>query len=114
MLARVFGSVRREYLLRAYVIGLMFYGFFIFMDYQAGWPDGFFWKRALPGFICLVLFPFSKLVYDELKRFLLGDNVFFLNAIFMLFAKLVINSVLFICAWFIAPIGMAYLWYRSR
>ena len=114
MLTRIFGSVRREYLLRAYVIGFAFFCFFIFMDYQAGWPDGFFWKRTFPGLICLVLFPFSKLVYDELKRFVLGDNVFFLNALVMLIAKLIINFTLFLGAWFIAPLGVAYLWYVSR
>lgn len=114
MLVRVFGSLRREYLFRAYFIGFLFYSLFLFMDYQAGWPEGFFWKRAFPGLICLFLFPFSKLVYDEMKRFILGDNVFFLNALFMLIAKFVINFALFLCAWFIAPIGVAYLWYRSR
>jgi hypothetical protein len=114
MLARVFGSVRKEYLLRAYVIGLAFYGLFIFMDYQAGWPEGFFWKRAFPGLICAVLFPFSKLVYDELKRFVLGDNIFLFNALIMIIAKFFINLLLFMCAWFIAPVGVAYLWMRSR
>jgi len=84
------------------------------MDYQAGWPDGFFWKRTFPGLICLALFPFSKLVYDELKRFVLGDNVFFLNALVMLIAKFIINFALFLCAWFVAPLGIAYLWYVSR
>src|SRR5690606_32597068 len=84
MLARIFGSVRREYLIRAYVIGLVMFGFFVFMDYQIGWPEGFFWKRTLPAFICALLFPFSKPVYDELNRFALGDNVFFFNAIAML------------------------------
>ena len=114
MLARIFGAVRREYLVRAYVIGFVFYAFFIFMDYQAGWPEGFFWKRAFPGLFCVAVFPFSKLVYDEFKRFVLGDNVFILNALVMVIAKIIINFTLFLFAWFVAPIGVAYLWYRSR
>lgn len=84
------------------------------MQFQTGWSMHGVATQIVPGLICLALFPFSKLVYDELKRFVLGENVFYINALVMLFAKLIINLFLFMGAWFIAPLGIAYLWYKSK
>lgn len=111
-LRRIFGSVDRAYLTRAYIIGIA-----IFALYAFGLSRG---AQPAPLAIWLVLavdtllFPFSKLVWDEVMALLLGRNMFILPAMFLMLAKLVINVALWAGAIFVAPLGILWLWYRSR
>lgn len=114
MFSRIFGSLDRTYLIRAYCVGALYFALFLFMENNIGWSSNGLWNRIIPGVICLILFPFSKLVYDELKRFVFGDNVFYINTWVMLVGKIIINLVLFVMAWIIAPVGIAYIWFKTR
>jgi len=44
--------------------------------------------------------------------FIMGRNVFFVNAILMLFVKLMTMLLCWALAIFIAPVGLAYLYYH--
>lgn len=60
----------------------------------------------------LLLYPYSRFVYESIAGFILGENTFFVNAIFLLISKIV--TMLF-CWWlavFIAPIGLVYLYFH--
>lgn len=114
MFSRIFGSLNRVYLARAYCIGALFFALLLMVEHYQGWSTAGLWNRIVPGLLCLLLFPFSKLVYEELKRFVFGDNVFYINTWVMLVAKIVINIFLFVMAWVIAPVGIAYIWFRTR
>jgi hypothetical protein len=48
----------------------------------------------------------------SLVGFLLGETVFVVNAVFLLFWKLLTMTVCWSAAVFIAPIGLAYLYYH--
>lgn len=116
-LKRIFGALQPAYLIRAYVISAAFMALMLwFVIYMAkGAPLTVDQIVPLVIFgIGALLFPFSKLVWDEIKRVMMGGNVFYLPIIFVLPLKLVVNYVLWGCSIFIAPVGIAYLWLRSR
>jgi hypothetical protein len=74
---------------------------------------------ALPFLVgfCLVntlLFPFAKLVWNNVRDFILGDTVLISSAMFLFMGKFFINGTLWSLAIFIAPIGIGYLWFRNR
>lgn len=113
---RTFGSLEPKYLIRAYVLSAGFMALMVWMLFYLTEPSPD--KNPLPILVFFgagaLLFPFSKLVWDEIKRVMMGGNVFFLNAFVLLFAKLIINYLLWSFSLFIAPIGLAYLWFRNR
>lgn len=111
-LRRIFGSVDRAYLIRAYIISFAIFAFcaaIFSRDTHQTHP--FEWVFFI---VNTILFPFSKLVWDEIMALLLGRNMFFLPAIFLMLAKLMINIFLWGGAIFVAPLGILWLWYRTR
>ncbi|MNR50910.1 hypothetical protein D3C85_1704980 [compost metagenome] len=64
--------------------------------------------------IMTLLYPYSRFVYERIVGFIMGDNVFFVNAFFMLFAKAFTMLICWTCAIFIAPVGLAYLYFYHR
>ncbi len=114
-LRRIFGGFNTQYLVRSYVLSFVFFGLMIYavvINRPAASPVN--WSGTTLLVISALLYPFSKLVYDELKAFLLGNNVFYLSAPIVIIAKLFINALLFAFAIFIAPLGVLYLHLRSR
>jgi hypothetical protein len=63
----------------------------------------------------VLLYPYSRFVYEGIVGFIMGNNVFFVGAFFMIFVKYITMAMCFVFAIFIAPVGLAYLyWYHSR
>jgi hypothetical protein len=61
------------------------------------------------------LYPYSRFIYESIVDFILGSNTFFVNAILVLFFKFLTMALCFSFAIFIAPIGLAYLYfYHSK
>ncbi|ALR23148.1 hypothetical protein [Sphingobium baderi] len=111
-LRRIFGAVDRAYLIRAYIIGGVIFALYgSFISYGAKSAPAPIW---IVFSISTLLFPFSKLVWDQVMSVMLGRNMFIMNAVFLMFAKLVINVILWACAIIIAPIGILWLWHRTR
>ena len=69
-------------------------------------------KMVMIFTINTLLYPYSRFVYESVVGFIMGNNVYWVNAIFMLFVKLVTMSVCWSAAIFIAPIGLAYLYFH--
>ncbi|MBO7476179.1 MAG: hypothetical protein J6T36_04535 [Campylobacter sp.] len=61
--------------------------------------------------ISALLYPYARFVYESIVNFIMGDNVFFINAFILLAWKFMVMMMLFLFAIFIAPIGLLYLWY---
>lgn len=114
-LTRLFGAIDRTFLARSYVISFAILGLCITMTFQA---DGGLSPSSLPfyGFMVLnaALFPFAKLVWNELRDFLMGANFVIANAFLVFGLKMLINMMLWVFAVFVAPLGVAYLWFRTR
>lgn len=113
-LSWIFGSLSLAFLARSYLIGLVLLGGVVWMMSRS--EGGI--EAHLPavglGFVQTLLFPFAKLAWNELRDFLLGNTVFFGNAVLVLLAKVVVNVVLWAFALVIAPLGFGYLWFRTR
>ena len=113
---RIFGSVQPGYLIRAYVLSAAFMAFMTWMMLSLDGAKPMHDRAAtLAVFgVGALLFPFSKLVWDEIKRVMMGETVFFMNAIVLMVLKVLVNFFLWGFSIFIAPVGILYLWFRSR
>ena len=76
-------------------------------------------KSVTVGFIVFTivstfLYPYSRFVYEEVMRFITGDNVFVVSAVALLVAKAITMILCFSFAIFVAPIGLMYLYFYHR
>jgi hypothetical protein len=58
-----------------------------------------------------LLYPYARFVYEQVIGFIMGENVFFINAIVMIAAKIITMVLCWGLSIFIAPLGLAYLYY---
>ncbi|VAW00754.1 hypothetical protein MNBD_ALPHA07-1286 [hydrothermal vent metagenome] len=115
ILRRIFASVETGYLVNAYVIGALFYALYLCMIWNVtAMPAAEAMPPTVIFGISAIVFPFSKLVWDELRRAFLGDMIFIANAFFMSGSVILINFLLFSFAIVIAPLGVLYLWFITK
>ncbi|MEF3062678.1 hypothetical protein V4C85_22815 [Ralstonia solanacearum] len=110
LLAKTFGGLSRAYYFRHFAFGLIFPAFIFFFVNHAGRSIPY--QVVLFALISTLLYPYARFVYEGVMSFILGNNVFFVNAIAMLFAKLCTMWLCWAFAIFIAPIGLVYLYFR--
>ncbi|CAJ0731815.1 MULTISPECIES: hypothetical protein [Ralstonia] len=108
--AKTFGGLSRPYYFRHFLFGLIFPAFFFFFVSHAGKPAPF--PVVLFFIVNTFLYPYARFVYEGVMGFILGSNIFFVNAIVMLFAKFTTMLICWAFAIFIAPIGLVYLYFR--
>ena len=108
-----FGGLSRAYYIRQFVFGLIFPAFMIFMSTQSTRP--FTWDMALFMCVSSLLYPYSRFVYESIVEFILGQNTFYVNALLVLFVKLITMALCWSLAIFIAPFGLLFLYfYHSK
>lgn len=113
VIAKTLGGLSLNYYVRHFIFGLIFPAFFMFMQFQTDQPTSI--GTVLFLAISTLLYPYSRFVYESIIGYIMGQNVFFINALVMLFAKLITMLLCWTCAIFIAPIGLAYLYfYHSK
>ncbi|NPD17480.1 hypothetical protein HOY34_20040 [Xinfangfangia sp. D13-10-4-6] len=113
-LKRIFAGVDTRYILRAYLIGAILLA--IVVGGFLSRTDNVGRAAAVLGYftLCTLLFPFAKLVWDQLKSLVLGETVLFLPIVFLYPAKMIVNVLLWGAAVFVAPFGIAYIWFNTR
>ena len=113
VIAKTIGGLTPQYYIRQFFFGLAVSAFVLFMSFKSPQPVPF-------GLIALVvvntfLYPYSRFVYESVVGFIMGSNVFFLNAFVMLFLKALTILLCWFLAVFVAPIGLLYLYvHHSR
>lgn len=60
------------------------------------------------------LFPFSKLVFNDLRAVLLRGRIIILPLVLSLFVNLFINMFLFLGTWIFTPLGFIYLYILNK
>lgn len=113
-LKRIFGGLNRAYMIRAYLIAALFFALIVTLTLQGNKANS---ERAIIFTyfgLCVLLFPFAKLVWDALKGLVFGETIFILPVLFLYPAKLVVNLFLYCFALFVAPFGMIYIWFQTR
>jgi hypothetical protein len=110
IIAKTFGGLSTHYYVRNFLFGLIF-PVFMFVTMNRG-------HSAIPiGMAAILvvntfLYPYARFVYESIIGFVLGSNTFFVNAFLMLFVKAITMLLCWSLAIFIAPIGLAYLYYH--
>lgn len=65
--------------------------------------------------INILLYPYSRFVYESIVGFILGRNIFYMNSIVFLIAKCITIYICWALSIVIAPLGIIYLYiYHSR
>ncbi|WP_118859356.1 hypothetical protein [Haemophilus haemolyticus] len=117
-LSKTLGGLSKAYYTRQFLFGLIFFIFIVAISYNGYNHTGkisILVTNTILGLICLLLYPYSRFVYESIIEYILGDNVFFINAPLMLVTKLITMAICFIFSIFIAPIGLIYLYfYHSK
>lgn len=118
ILRKTVGGLSREYYWRHFLIAAALVVLPILtMFYMVGAKElGFSYQPQMIVVVVLVVlmllvYPYSRFVYDSLAGFLMGDSVYLINPVLLLFWRL---FVFFICMQFsfvLAPAGMIYLYY---
>ena len=107
-----FGGLSREYFIRQFLFGLIFPALLLValnQDSAVGpAPFGTYFLIV----VNTLLYPYSRFVYESVVNYILGKNVFFVNAWSMLVAKLMTMTLCWACAIIIAPIGLLYLYFH--
>ncbi len=110
VIAKTFGGLSASYYVRHFIFGLLFPVFIYIMTNDGKHP------LHLPMLLMLavntLLYPYSRFVYESVMGFIMGQNVFFVNALLMLAFKGVTMLFCWALAIFIAPFGLAYLYYH--
>lgn len=115
---RLLVAYQKDYYIRQFLFGSIFFTFMAVIGYNNYSHTGnssIFLTNIILGLICLFLYPYSRFVYESIIEYILGNNVFFVNALFMLIIKFITMMLCFVFAVFIAPIGLTYLYfYHSK
>ena len=119
ILQKTFGGLTKQYYFRQLFFGAALSAFLVYVfiqgseqnpEHQISETKTFFLAVFLV--ISTLLYPYSRFVYESVVRFVMGENVFFVNAVTMLITKIITIAICLIGAVWIAPIGLAYLYYH--
>ena len=110
VIQKTFGGLSKQYYFRQFFFGLVIAALILFMSTQGrlSMPVGMMIFTVVSTF----LYPYSRFVYESIIGFVMGENVFFVNTILMLTAKFFTMAMCWIFAIFVAPVGLAYLYYH--
>ncbi|WP_447046020.1 hypothetical protein [Vreelandella sp. H-I2] len=111
-IAMTFGGLSPRYYLRQLLFGAGLSALLLFTVVQGGGQIRI--DQVVLLLANAMLYPYSRFVYEEVIGFLMGNNVFFVNALFMLIVKLFTITLCWGFAIFIAPLGLAYLLFYHR
>ena len=110
IIQKTLAGLSPQYYFRQFFFGLVVAALVFFISTQGdrSMPLSMLFLTA----VSTLLYPYSRFVYESIVGFIMGDNVFFVNAIFMLISKFFTMVMCWAFAIFIAPIGLAYLYYH--
>lgn len=110
---KTFGGLTTRYYVRQFIFGAAFAA--LILSLMSKSPTGFTGKSGVifMSIVCTVLYPYSRFVYESVVGYIMGNNVFFVNAILMLMVKAFTMAMCWSLAIFIAPVGLAYLYWRN-
>ncbi|MFK3973755.1 hypothetical protein ACI2KS_23870 [Pseudomonas sp. NPDC087358] len=111
--AKSFGGLNASYYIRQFLFGATFAALILWVVGSA--PGGLSAKPGLAIFVVIntLLYPYSRFVYESVVGYIMGNNVFFVNALLMLLVKAITMSMCWSFAIFVAPVGLAYLFWRN-
>lgn len=109
VIIKTFGGLSKAYYFRQFIFGLIFPIILLMIINNSATKIHFSFFLML--IINTLFYPYSRFVYESIVDFILGKNVFLVNAIFMLFVKIFTMVCCWSLALFMAPLGLIYLYY---
>lgn len=106
---KTLGGLKASYYIRHFIFGALISAFFIYISMQS--PNGVKLENIIFFVINALLYPYARFVYEQIIGFIMGENIFFINAIVMLTVKVITMCLCWIFSVFIAPVGLIYLYY---
>jgi len=73
-----------------------------------------FTQMAIFAIVSTLLYPYSRFAYEEIVGFLLGRNLFLINSIIYLLAKVMTMIICWALAIFIFPLGLLFIYYYQK
>jgi hypothetical protein len=114
VIAKTFGGLSRQYYVRQFLFGLIFPALMVFALSQSSSPQPLAIGSYVFFAVNTLLYPYSRFVYESVVGYILGQNVFYVNAFFMLFVKVMTMALCWSLAILIAPVGLIYLYFHHR
>ncbi|AKX45795.1 hypothetical protein AKN87_03205 [Thiopseudomonas alkaliphila] len=111
VLQKTLGGLSREYYVRQFLFGLIFPVIIFLPRGVENWSLALL-PLALISIVNTFLYPYARFVYESVVSFIFGNNVFVMPAVILLFIKLMTMLLCWSLAIFIAPLGLAYLYYH--
>lgn len=112
-LQKTLGGLSAQYYFRQLVFGVGLAALFIFLASQGGHSPSF--GQLAFALVSTLLYPYSRFVYESVVGFIMGNNLFLVNALVMLTVKFVTMLMCWAFALFVAPLGLVYLYvHHSR
>lgn len=110
---KTFGGITREFYWRQFFFGLFLYIPLIYqiIKSQSSFTGAFL--LIVFASVSQFLFPYARFVYHSITDFLLGNNVFLVNAILVLIFRLFMAVLCWCFSIFIAPVGLIYLYFYN-
>ena len=109
LLIKTFGGLSKPYYFRQLFFSLLFFVFIMLMATRN--THSVSYSMVIICVLNSLLYPYARFVYENIMRFFVGNNMFVVNVFFMMFTKLMTMTICWGGAIFIAPIGLAYLYY---
>ncbi len=103
------GGLSKQYYIRNFLFGMLFFGFFVWVISSSTTPMKF--PPILFFGINTLLYPYSRFVYETIIDYIMGNNAFWTNSILFLTAKFITIALCWVFALFIAPIGLIGLYF---
>jgi predicted membrane protein len=107
---KTFGGLSTPYYFRQLFFSLIIAAFLIITGTQDG--------RSIPLrslffiMVSTLLYPYSRFVYESIAGFIIGNNVFFVNALVLLATKFITMLMCWTFALLVAPVGLLYLYFH--
>ena len=108
--ATIFGSMKSGYYFRQLFFGVILGALFIAGKVKAS-PELPLGEIAM-AVVSTILYPYARFVYESIVGFVMGNNLFVVPALILLFVKLCTMIMCWFLAIFIAPLGLAYIYWK--
>lgn len=110
VIVKTFGGLSKAYYFRQLFFGGLIPTFILLIASNSA--GGIPLNAVIVLTVNTLLYPYARFVYEGVANFIMGSNVFFVNAALLMFLKFLTMLLCWGFAIFIAPAGLAYLYYH--
>lgn len=116
-LARTLRGLNPSYFYRQLFFGALIGALWLWMVFKANAdaPNAaLFTVTVILGVVNTLLYPFARFAYETIMDFIIGSNMFIVNAMLLLMVKLFTMVMCWAFAFFVAPVGLLILFFMNR